>query len=202
MSMELSSRDPIGYLGSPNLFELNIYLKSVDPQGYMQQPISCDGVLVTVVGKIPKCSVLCACPGFQPHEPIEGFLIKEMTEKEWKDFGFPLPWPGSYQTQCDMLADSYELLNICPDDGGDDGGEPVRPADWPPWYNGPHCIKETWSPTDIAASACTGTIRWGWRCLRWEWSTIPTKIPVKNPFVYPRKKPIPINFPEEFPLAA
>ena len=69
-------------------FELNIYVKSVDPQGYMQLPISSVGVLVTVVGQNPKCSVLCACPGFQPHEPIEGFLIKEMTEKSGKILDF------------------------------------------------------------------------------------------------------------------
>ena len=119
------SRDPIGYLGSPNLFELNIFLKSVDPQGYMQQPISCQGVVVPVVGQIPKCSVLCACPGFQPHEPIESFMLREMTEQEWKNWGLPGPCPGTYESQCNAIADSYEVLNICPDDG--DGGEPVKP---------------------------------------------------------------------------
>ena len=77
------SRDPIGYLGSPNLFEFNIYLVSVDPQGYMQQPISCEGVTVPIVGQIPRCSVVCACPNFQPHEPIESLLNREMTAKEW-----------------------------------------------------------------------------------------------------------------------
>ena len=197
------SRDPIGYLGSPNLFELNIFLKSVDPQGYLQQPISCQGVVVPVVGQLPRCSVLCACPGFQPHEPIDALMFKEMTEQEWKSWGFPGTWPGTYETQCNAIADGYEVLNICPDDG--DGGDPVTP--WVPsgWDDQPHCMQESWSPLDIGAiikTGCGGGIRYGWRCVRWRWYTTPTKNPTKNPFVYPRKKPIPIKFPMEFPQAA
>ena len=128
--LESCSRDPILYEGSRwNLYQYvdGRPLVAVDFSGLnFTKPLYCHGVLTQHTypsGKtspvLEVCEITCVCPnGDMEYPQTRHMMGPNLSEREYRKMYPYLPYPGTWDDQCDEFADMWANEEICECGGG------------------------------------------------------------------------------------
>jgi hypothetical protein len=191
------SKDPIGYgkaIWDFYAYILSCPLSFVDPSGLVpEEPLSCSGGVVDWNGT-DWCYVSCLCPNFTTVRDFLEIMPREISEEEWKDWGFPTVWPGTREDQCNERAEQREKLKICnsgPPGGGDDDIYPIVTPNVGPETHG---ILPDYSPEYVlcawAITKAGGVVKHVIQCVRGGGTGTGGGI---GPTIYPATRPLPIQ---------